>query len=332
MDPVEPIVVEPPPDPTEWSGQRIGESDVERLLSRTRELRATDYRHGGGACLDDLTTLVRNVQPMLAAFATQVNKKRLFLAVADLHNLAGWVSFDVGDRGGAQVQFEQALVLAGEARDRRLTANILYRLGRVHLHHQEFDTALEYLRVGAAAAAAAGPGAELAASILSANQAWTWASMGLDDEALRMLEHSQEQFTGADLAAAAGWEGFFTANDLMAMAGTVHTELAYRVDPRHAQVAIPALTDASTNYGTEMARSRTLSLVALSMSHLLDGDQDRGVDAGFQALALAENLTSVRVRDRMRPLAQSAQRHRTHSGAQELAVRVTAFATSQDTT
>jgi hypothetical protein len=112
----------------------------------------------------------------------------------------------------------------------------------------------------------------------------------------------------------------------------VHTELAHRVDPRHARIAIPPLTAAVGDYGSEMSRSRTFSLILLAMSHLVDGDVDRGVDIGFSALASADNLASARVRDRMRPLKRDAELHDSHSGAQQLAARIGAFATAQGRT
>jgi hypothetical protein len=89
------------------------------------------------------------------------------------------------------------------------------------------------------------------------------------------------------------------------------------------------LTEATDSYGNDQARSRTFSMIQLAMSHLIHGDVDRGVDIGFRALASAENLTSVRVRDRMRPLKTDAERHDNHSGAQELAARIAAFTTPQ---
>ncbi|MFC0105770.1 hypothetical protein [Kibdelosporangium aridum] len=51
-------------------------------------------------------------------------------------------------------------------------------------------------------------------------------------------------------------------------------------------MAIPLLIEATGTYGDDMARSRTLSLILLAMSHLVDGDVDHGVDAGFRAPCL----------------------------------------------
>ena len=59
------------------------------------------------------------------------------------------------------------------------------------------------------------------------------------------------------------------------------------------------MTEAADRYGDDMVRSRAFSLIMLAMSRLVDGEVDQGVEAGFRALACAEPLASLRVRDRM---------------------------------
>ncbi|MEV4315507.1 hypothetical protein [Actinocrispum sp. NPDC049592] len=152
------------------------------------------------------------------------------------------------------------------------------------------------------------------------HQAWAHAAMGAADEACEMMADGRERF------ASAGERGSFTQNDMLAATGTVHSELAHRVDPEHARIAIAALTEATGGYGDDRARSRTFSQITLAMCHLVDDDVDRGVDIGLRALASAENLASMRIRDCFRPLGADAARLGTHSGAGELATRISAFA------
>jgi hypothetical protein len=309
--------------PDSFSTRRIGCSDVERLTTETDSLRAVDYRHGGGSCLDEILTLIHRTHRLLDVGATETVRESLCVAVADLHNLAGWTCFDAGLISRSQVHFSHALALAGHCRDDGLVANVFYRLGRLHLHHHGPDEALEYFQLGQDSATRSG--SDLAASILSVNQAWAHAAMGGEDQAEMLLERGRDQFGAADRADPPGWARFFTEIDLAAMVGTVHTELAGRVDPRHAVVAIPALTEATNGFGNDMARSRTFSLIHLATSYLIDEELDRAVDVGFRALACAENLTSARVRDRMRPLRVRAEQHDHHTGARELATRIATF-------
>jgi hypothetical protein len=76
---------------------------------------------------------VDRIHLLTADYADKVGS-RLHLALADLHNLAGWTSFDVGLYSPARRHFAHALEQAKHANDSSLVANVLYRMGRLHLH------------------------------------------------------------------------------------------------------------------------------------------------------------------------------------------------------
>jgi hypothetical protein len=308
----------------ERAPRTIGMADVDRLEADTHALRMLDYRQGGGNCLAAVRARIGDGQLMLDVSAAEYVRRRLHVALGDLHNLAGWVCFDIGHVGSARVHFAQALVLAGWARHHGLVANISYRLGRVSLHHESLVEALDHFQLGLLATS--GQGDEIASSILSVNSAWTHARRGDSDQALAELDRGRDHFAAADHTDVPTWARFFTETDLSALIGAIHTDLALTVDTRHTRHAIPPLTEAVDGYGDDMARSRTFSLIMLSINHLIDRDLDRGVAVGFRALSSAEQLASARVRDRIRPLGKHAENHRAHSGARELAARVAAYA------
>ncbi|MCR3754329.1 tetratricopeptide repeat protein [Lentzea californiensis] len=286
-------------------------------------MRATDYRHGGESCLTAVGALLREGDRMLTASAPEKVRQQLYVALGDLHNVAGWAYFDAGFADEARTRFCHALVLAGLGRHTGLTANVCYRLGRVCLHQEDLDEASAYFQLGQLAAKRSGD--EIGGSILSMNSAWTFAKKGSRDGARTLLDRGRGQFAAADHSKVPGWARFFTAADLSALTGAVHTDLAQTVDRQHARTAVPLLVEAIDGYGDDMARSRAFSLILLSISHLVEGDVDQGVDVGFQALVSAGTLGSARVRDRIRPLAAHARRHGSHGGARELAARVSAM-------
>jgi tetratricopeptide (TPR) repeat protein len=269
---------------------RIGTSDVEQLESQTRSLRSVDYQYGGGACRDAVVVRIYWAQQLLAAEASDAVRSRLLSAVADLHNLAGWTSFDSGQVGAAYHHFDRALDFARH--DEELTSNIVYRRGRVHLHHGAPGDALAYFQRGAFA--------PLASSIMHANEAWAYAHQARSPEALRAMGKAQDSFARADLAHVPDWARFHDETDLTAMIGTIYAELG---DTQH---AIPALSSAIERFGPAMARSWTFCLIALATCHFLDGDTDQGETVGMQAVNAAEELRSERVWDRMRPMVQAA--------------------------
>jgi transcriptional regulator with XRE-family HTH domain len=302
---------------------RIGMTDVRQVEAATRALRALDYQYGGGFCRDAVVAQLSWGQQMLESNAAELVKSRLFVALADLHSLAGWTSFDTGLVDSARGHFANALDFAKQGDNHPLVANVLYRMGRVYLHQDAPNDALKLFQLGQIAAQESG--SELAVSVLCANEAWAYAMMGNQEQAVKLLGRAKDEFARADIDNAESWVRFFNETDVYAMIGTVHTVLAQTADIAHTKYAIPALTRAIDAYGDDMARSKVFNLSALATNHLLDGDIDQGARVGGKALDSAEGLKSARVKDRMRPLKEEADRRRNNADARELAERIGAF-------
>ncbi len=309
------------------SGGRLGMRDVEQLEAQTRALRAVDYRSGGGMCREAVLVRIQQGNEMLGRRASEAVRKRLFAAVADLHNLAGWTSFDSGHVGAAYHHLDLALELAEQAGNGDLTANIHYRCGRIRLHHGATDEALAQFQLGQLAAQRSA--SRLAAAILCANQAWAYGKKRNEELAVELLGRAEEEFADAEVTDPPDWARFFTRTDVAAMTGSVHTELALAAGGgRHAATAVDALTEAVGDYGPDMARSRTLCLMMLATNHLLAGDTDHGVAFGREAIESAETLHSVRTKDRVRPLKREADRRRDNRECRALAEYISAYVTS----
>nr|WP_260194387.1 helix-turn-helix transcriptional regulator [Actinophytocola gossypii] len=302
---------------------RIGMTDVRQVEAATRALRSLDYQYGGGFCRDAVVAQLSWGQQMLSASGTDVVKARLHVALADLHNLAGWTSFDIGLIDSARSHFGRALELAKAGESSQLVANILYRMGRVYLHKESPDDALKMFQLGQIAAQESG--SELAVAVICANQAWAYAMMGHEDQTMKLIGRTRDEFARANAGEAEDWVKFFNEDDVYAMIGTVHTVLAQRVDVKHTKFAIPALHRAIGSYGDDMARSKAFNLSFLATNHLLDGDIDHGAKIGHQAVDLAQHLKSRRVRDRLLPLKEEADKRRNYTDARELSDTITRF-------
>jgi transcriptional regulator with XRE-family HTH domain len=295
---------------------RIGMTDVRQVEAATRALRSLDYQYGGGFCRDAVVAQLSWGQQMLNSSGTEVVRQRLHVALADLHNLAGWTSFDVGLIDSARNHFGRALELAKAGESDELVANILYRMGRVYLHKEAPDDALKMFQLGQIAAQQSG--SELAVAVICANQAWAYAMMGHEDQTMKLIGRTRDEFARSDHGEAADWVKFFNEDDVYSMIGTVHTVLAQKVDLRHTKYAIPALTRAIDSYGDEVARNKAFNLSSLATNHLLDGDIDHGAKVGVQAVDLAQHLKSKRVRDRLEPLRVEAEKRRNYTDARDL--------------
>jgi tetratricopeptide (TPR) repeat protein len=267
---------------------------------------------------------------LLDANATDQVRDRLYVALADLHNLAGWTSFDSGLTDAARNHFGRALELAKAGSCDPLVANILYRMGRVYLHQNAPNDALKLFQLGQLAAQDSG--SELAVAVLCANEAWAYAAMKNERQAMKLIVRTKDEFSRADRSNVDSWVKFFDETDLYAMIGTIHTVLAQEVDRRHTRYAIPALTRAIGTYGDDMARSKAFNLSALATNHMIDGDVDHGTRVGRSAIELAESIKSARTKDRMRPLRVEADKRRNNSDARDLAERIDQFIGARSST
>jgi hypothetical protein len=194
-------------------------------------------------------------------------------------------------------------------------SNIMYRIGRVFLHHGGANDALQWFQRGQIAAQDSG--SELAIAVLCGNEAWAYAMMGDDAQATRLLGRSRDELARANLAEAPDWARFYNETDMYAMIGTVHNELS-AFDPRHAALAIPAFDQALARYDDSMARSQAFTLTMLATSHLRQGDVEYGVLVGRKALILASAVSSRRVTDRLQQLQIEAARRSNSADSREL--------------
>ncbi|MGW4110800.1 tetratricopeptide repeat protein [Actinosynnema sp. NPDC004786] len=301
----------------------VGVEDVERLEAETERLREVDYREGGGACRDAAIAHAARHDRLPDAVTAGPLRVRLLVALADLHNVAGWTCFDTGREALAARHWDRALDLAVEAGHEDLQANIHYRVGRMRLHRGRRCEASREFALGLVAARRAG--SARAVAVLHANQAWARAGLGDRSGALRLLHLAHDEFSRAPSGPVPGWVRFFDEPDLCGLTGVVLTELARTVDPAQTSAAIDSLTAAVAGYSERMSRSRTFSLVALATNHLVDRDFDQAAEVGERALAAAGSLDSTRVADRLRPLRRLADRHPREPHARILSDRIAAF-------
>lgn len=176
--------------------RRVGVPDLVRIEAVTATLRSLDYRFGGGACRDAVVAQAAAAESCLAAEMTGPVRRRLHVAVADLHNLAGWTAFDLGLAHDARRHFAAALDHARAADEPSLTANVLYRIGRLVLQGGRPKLALRCFQL-AQVAAHDGAG-HTTAAMLSANEAWTYGALGRVDPAQRCLARARDELALGD--------------------------------------------------------------------------------------------------------------------------------------
>jgi transcriptional regulator with XRE-family HTH domain/tetratricopeptide (TPR) repeat protein len=314
----------PMPDSIAPLPSQIGRNDVARLASVTAGLYDLDYRHGGGCCREAVVAQVRWAQSLLRSDFGEDVGHLLHVALADLHILAGWTSFDVGLGAAARQHFGRALEQAKHANEPALMAKVLYCLGRLHLHRNWLSDALKFFQLGQIAAVESG--SEIAVAMVCANEAWTYALLGNSSQATKSATRAEDEFVRGRADTAPRWVSFFGEADLDA---SIATALACVPDPtdRQRAAAIEGFERSLAARGPGTSRSRAFELASLATVHLQDGNLDQGTRLGNEAIDLAEQIRSARVVDRLGPLHLQARRRPTNADAQDLAARI---ATLQD--
>ncbi|WP_157128864.1 helix-turn-helix domain-containing protein [Nocardia amamiensis] len=294
---------------------RIGPSDVQHLQAITAAMRAVDYRHGGGACRDAVAAQVRWAQQLLDADCAAATRRQLVAALADLHNLAGWTSFDVGMYSISRRHFTRALELARDADDHSLAANVLYRMGRLHLHRVMPLEALRFFQLGQITAQDSG--CTLTVAMLCANEGVAYAHLDDREQMLRSLGRAQDEFARSEPETARAWVRFFGQADLDASRGVALTALrsATRAE---LDDAVRLIGRAISMRGPDMTRSRIFELIAFATAHLRNGSTERGVRAAYDAVSSTSTVRSVRTVDRLAPLHEVASNQQHHSELKHL--------------
>jgi len=265
---------------------RIGVGDVDHVRQATAALRALDYRHGGGSCREAAIAQLDWSARLLDSDAADEVGRQLRIAVADLTNLVGWTSLDVGRHPAARHYFLRALAMAKQAEEPDLVANILYRTGRISLPGEPAE-ALRLFRLGQLAAHEID--SPLTNTILAANEAWALGMLGDAEAAHRALGTAEEEFARTNLATAPGWARFFDESDMHALHGMTYLALGEH-DPGYTERAVERLSEASGLRVPEMARSKAFDLAALAVAHFRQGDVDHGAVVAHQALRAVQQF------------------------------------------
>lgn len=282
------------PEPVQHTGDdRVREADVERIRQTVAMFRKLD-RAQGGADLRD--TVVNHLNKIAAtklpgSYGEDVGRG-LFRAVAELTELAGWLSFDSGRHALAQRYHIQALRLAQAADDRAYGAYVMANMAcqAVYLGHG-------WEAVQLARAAQQGAGGALthrAQALVLAMEARGHAAMNNEracSEALRAAERSLEASDGDDDP---GWCQYFDKAELAHEFAHCHRDLGMpHATQRFAHEAIGIRAD---GYTRRCAQDTTF----MAAAHLVERELDQACAKAGEALGIASRLNSSQCNDFLR--------------------------------
>ncbi|MBJ7904669.1 hypothetical protein ABZW47_07840 [Streptomyces sp. NPDC004549] len=304
----------PGPDPLHDSRRpgRLSRPELELLESTTRMFRQWDAQCGGGLRRKAVVGQLHEVTDLLQEPQPEATTRRLFKVAAELAELAGWMSYDVGLQPTAQKYFVLALHAAKEAGDKPLGSYILSSMSRQMIHLGRPDDALELIHLAQYGSRdCAGPRTQ---SMLYAMEARAYANMGQPGKCKRAVRMAEDTFSESDEwdEPDPDWIRFFSEAELHGENSHSFRDLAYVAgrSPTYASLAEPLMERAVELFAKddEHQRSYALNLIGMATVHLLQREPEHSTEYAKRAMDIARKVRSERVNTRIRKTVDTAVR------------------------
>ncbi|GGX20643.1 hypothetical protein GCM10010297_47590 [Streptomyces malachitofuscus] len=304
------------PDPVPSSARargRLSRPELDLLETTTVMFRQWDAQCGGGLRRKAVVGQLHEVTDLLQEPQPEATTRRLFKVAAELAELAGWMSYDVGLQPTAQKYFVLALHAAKEAGDRPLGSYVLSSMSRQMIHLGRPEDALELIHLAQYGSRdCASPRTQ---SMLYAMEARAYANMGQPGRCKRAVRMAEDTFAEADEwdEPDADWIRFFSEAELYAENSHSFRDLAYVAgrSPTYASLAEPLMKRAVELFaqeGGEHQRSYALNLIGMATVHLLQREPEQSTVLATEAIKAAKKVRSERVNTRIRKTVDTAVR------------------------
>ncbi|GHF60246.1 transcriptional repressor NsdA [Streptomyces griseosporeus] len=300
------------PLPTSRARGRLSRPELELLESTTVMFRQWDAQCGGGLRRKAVVGQLHEVTDLLQEPQPETTARKLFKVAAELAELAGWMSYDVGLQPTAQKYFVLALHAAKEAGDKPLGSYILSSMSRQMIHLGRPEDALELIHLAQYGSRdCAGPRTQ---SMLYAMEARAYANMGQPGKCKRAVRMAEDTFADADDwdEPDPDWIRFFSEAELHGENSHSFRDLAYVAgrSPTYASLAQPLMEQAVELFAQdkEHQRSYALNLIGMATVHLLQREPEQSAVYAQQAMKVAKKVRSERVNTRIRKTVDTAAR------------------------
>lgn len=311
-----PVPPAPPEEPEHPSAARragrLSEPELELLESTTAMFRKWDAQCGGGLRRKAVVGQLHEVTDLLQEPQSETTSRKLFKVAAELAELAGWMSYDVGLQPTAQKYFVLALHAAKEAGDKPLGSYVLSSMSRQMIHLGRPEDALELIHLAQYGSRdCASPRTQ---AMLYAMEARAYANMGQPGKCKRAVRMAEDTF--ADVhdwdEPDPDWIRFFSRAELYGENSHSFRDLAYVAgrSPTYASLAEPLMRNAVDLFAQDIdhQRSYALNLIGMATVHLLQREPERATVLAGEAMVIAKKVRSERVNTRIRKTVDTAVR------------------------
>ncbi|MFI2713671.1 helix-turn-helix domain-containing protein [Micromonospora sp. NPDC018662] len=292
------LIADPPQRLELDAGRRVGDSTVERVRQRVRQLRRLDDHLGGAETYALVTVeLGETVALLRQGSHSESVGCDLLVVIADLCQLAGFVAEDSGRIAEARHYHLAGMRAAHAGGDTAGAANCLSSLSYLEANVGDRRAAVTLARSayagGRHAAEATGR------ALLLERVAWAYARVGEASLAERALGSVEEIYPDHGPVEAQPWAYWLTRDEVEIMAGRVWTELGRPLR------AVPILERVIVRYGDDSPRETALYTTWLAKALLQAGEAEQAALTAGRALGFARRARSQRAVDRVTDLREA---------------------------
>ncbi len=270
------------------NGHRVDDHDIQAIQQMTAGFSSVDNKHGGGQIRRAAVGYLTNeVAPLLTS--GQFNGRTggaLFVAAAELTQLVGWMSHDIGSHGLGQRYLIQALGLARSANDEALMAEILAAMSHQATYLGQGAEAVDLARAARQLATHRGVAALVAEAHVM--EAHGYAALGQSSLCATSVDLAEKALDSADRTTEPHWIGYFDEAYLSAKFGHCFRVLGDNTNAIN--FAERSLNMNSQHY----ARGHAFNLSLLAHAHAQAGDVDQACTIAQQAVTATSGLRSER--------------------------------------
>ncbi|WP_409496087.1 XRE family transcriptional regulator [Amycolatopsis sp. cmx-11-12] len=263
--------------------------DVEIVRDMTATFRRLDNRYGGGHSQATTTItkyLTSTVTPLLKdAGRSSTEQEELFGAAAELHQVVGWIAYDIGNAGEGQRHLRDALKLSQDAGDDALEAEMLAAMSHHAAFNRAHGVAVDMALAARRTAKRSGLVAlQAEAAVLEAHGHALQANPSACFAALRDAERSFERFVPGS---GPSWLTYFDNAYLSAKFAHTFRDLGLPVEAERFARRSLGMSD-----GYERGRLFNTALLASTLAD--QGRLDEACNEAATAVRMSEHVRSVR--------------------------------------
>lgn len=314
----------------------VGEQELAELEQAVMFFRRWDASGKGGLHRKAVIGQLNAVTETLGDRSGTDLDHRRFQVVAELAQLAGWMTYDSGAFGLAQRYYLLALQACRQAGAVELGAKVIGDMTQLSTALGNYDDSLTLTRT--ALAIVPREGNPLVRSELLGLEARAHAQLGPSEagNARRAVEACFEVFHAAAPGQHVDWIHYMNWAEVECLAANAHTEMALREpEPKralvHAGHAEAHTFGAIDSRGGTYARSRILDQIRLGKVRLAQSEPGEAADIGLRALEQAGTMRSSVVVKWLNGLATPlADRYGDVRAVGELKTAVAAFQPATD--